>query len=386
MTSSGRRSPRPPRSLDARLRPSAKILPEHTRAHNRALVLQQLFHSGTSSRAAIARATGLTRVTISDLVSVLISEGLVEELGIIAEARVGKPATRIGMRTEAFRVVAVDLVDSQTLRGAVSSLSGVFEHKVEAAVDGRHGDELLSLVERMCRSLIASATAPVIGVGIGCPGVVSPDGLVTSSPKIGWDEVPLADALASRLGLPVHVGNDANVATLGEFTFGGAVESGLMAIVLSDGVGAGIMVDGVLVDGAGHAAGEIGHVTVVDDGARCSCGRYGCLETLVSVPALRAATEGRSQDEVAELLASAGRLLGTLLAPVVSALNLVEVRFVGPAELFDGPLREAALDTLRRRTMPAISDQVTIEMATLGDHVMLSGATALVLSTELGIS
>ena len=387
MTSAGRRSSRPTRSLDARLRPSAKILPEHTRAHNRSLVLQQLFHSGTSSRAAIARATGLTRVTISDLVSVLMAEGLVEELGIIAESRVGKPATRIGMRTESFRVVAIDLVGGLTLRGAVLTLSGAFEHRAEVEIDGRSGDELLELVERMCRSLIASATAPVIGVGVGCPGVVSPTGVVSQSPKVGWEDFALADVLAARLGLPVHVGNDANVATLGEFTFGGAPENGMMTVVLSDGVGAGIMVDGVLVDGAGHAAGEIGHVTVVDaGGALCSCGRHGCLETVVSVPSLRAALAGLPPDEAAQVLSRTGQLLGALLAPVVSSLNLVEVRFVGPRDLFDGPLREAALDTVRRRTMPAISDQVTIEMATMGADVLLAGATALVLSAELGIS
>src|SRR5690606_35441700 len=93
------------------LRPTTKVLPEHARAHNRSMVLQHLFHTGPGSRADLARATGLTRVTVSDLVADLITDGLVEELGLRAEGKVGKPATVVALRTEAFQIVAVDLTD-----------------------------------------------------------------------------------------------------------------------------------------------------------------------------------------------------------------------------------------------------------------------------------
>ncbi|PZA20468.1 helix-turn-helix domain-containing protein, partial [Modestobacter versicolor] len=84
------------------LRPTTKVLPEDARAHNRSMVLQQLFHSGPCSRADLARTTGLTRVTVSDLVSSLMTEGLVTELGLRAEGKVGKPGTLVGLRTDAF--------------------------------------------------------------------------------------------------------------------------------------------------------------------------------------------------------------------------------------------------------------------------------------------
>jgi len=387
MAAPGQHTPRPLRHLDARLRPSTKVLPEQTRAHNRALVLQQLFRSGTSSRAAIARATGLTRVTVSDLVNGLIAEGFVEELGVINEPRAGKPATRIGMRTESFQVVSLDLADRKTVRGAVMTLSGRFVVRRSYDAEGRTGEDLVDLVERLCRSLVASATVPVLGVAVGCPGVVTPAGVVTHSPHRGWEDVPLAELLESRIGLPVQVSNDANLATLGEFTFGGASESGLMVLVLREGVGAGIMVDGQLVDGVGHAAGEIGHVTVVRDGGeRCECGRDGCLETLVSVNGLTRALESAARGEAVAVLAAAGRVLGAILAPVVSALNLVQISLSGPRHLFEGVLREATLAALRERTMPAIADRVSVEMASLGDDVVLAGGTALVLSNRLGIS
>src|SRR6478736_8046010 len=95
------------RGVGRTLRPTGKVLPEHARAHNRSLVLQHLFHEGPTSRADLARATSLTRVTISDLVSVLIAEGLVEELGVRPGQRVGKPAILVGMRTSAYQIVSV---------------------------------------------------------------------------------------------------------------------------------------------------------------------------------------------------------------------------------------------------------------------------------------
>ncbi|MEU4361895.1 ROK family transcriptional regulator [Promicromonospora sp. NPDC023987] len=372
------------RGLGARLRATSKVLPEHARAHNRSLVLQHLFHEGPTSRADLARATSLTRVTISDLVSVLITEGLVEELGTRPGQRVGKPAILVGLRTDAYQIVAVDLTDHGRMRGAVLSLTGEIVVRRQLDIDGRTGDELVDLLTRFIRRLVAAANHPVIGVGVGSPGIVGLDGRVVEAPNRGWYDVPLAEILGDRMGLPVHVANDANTAALGEFTYGGG-SSGMLVVTVGAGVGAGVVVDGVRVHGQGDAAGEIGHVTVVDQG-ECACGRTGCLETVLSVPALRRAVADKSQEDSDAALASAGRVLGVTLAPVVSALNLTEVLLSGPRDLLDGPLREAALDTIRQRTMPAINSGLQLRMAALDEDVVLAGAAVLVLSAQLGVS
>ncbi|MGW2092714.1 ROK family protein [Promicromonospora sukumoe] len=373
------------RGLGARLRATSKVLPEHARAHNRSLVLQHLFHEGPTSRADLARATSLTRVTISDLVSVLITEGLVEELGTRPGQRVGKPAILVGLRTDAYQIVAVDLTEHGHMRGAVLSLTGEIMVRRQLDIDGRTSDELVDLLTRFVRRLVAAAVHPVIGVGVGSPGIITLDGRVVEAPNRGWYDVPLAEVLAERLGLPVHVANDANTAALGEFTYGGATGS-MLVVTVGAGVGAGVVVDGVRVHGQRDAAGEIGHVTVVDDGDVCACGRVGCLETVLSVPALRSAVEGKSPEDSDAALASAGRVLGVTLAPVVSALNLTEVLLSGPRDLLDGPLREAALDTIRQRTMPAINTGLQLRMAALDEDVVLAGAAVLVLSAQLGVS
>ena len=164
-----------------------------------------------------------------------------------------------------------------------------------------------------------------------------------------------------------------------------------MVLTVGQGVGAGLLVDGALVRGRRWAAGEIGHVTVVDDASTeeallCACGRRGCLEAVLSAPALRRRVAGLDHEAADAALASVGRLLGVTLAPVASALNLAEVLLSGPPELLDGPLREAALATVRERTMPVIGQELDIRMATLDEDASLTGAAVLVLSGQLGVT
>ncbi|GAA4718053.1 ROK family transcriptional regulator [Isoptericola chiayiensis] len=374
------------RGLDGGLRATTKVLPEHARAHNRSLVLQHLFHEGPTSRAGLARATGLTRVTISDLVSVLLAEGLVEELGTQPGRRVGKPAILVGMRTDAYQIVAIDLSDDAVLRGAVLTLTGEAVERQSLGADDYRGDDLVELIARFARKLVAAATRPVIGIGVGSPGVVDPSGRVVEAPNVEWVDVPLAATLSDRIGLPVHVANDANSAALAEYTYGGATGSTLV-LTIGKGVGAGIMVDGARVHGAGYSAGELGHVTAVDDhGEPCACGRRGCLETVLSAPALRRALDGLEGPEADAALTGVGVTLGKALAPVVGALNLGEIVLAGPPELLGEPLRRAALETITDRTMPASAAGLGLRMSTLDDDVVLAGAAVLVLGAQLGVS
>jgi predicted NBD/HSP70 family sugar kinase len=379
------------------LRATAKVLPEHARAHNRAMVLQHLFHSGPGSRADLARSTGLTRVTVSDLVASLMTEGLVSELGVRPEGKVGKPGTLVGLRTDAYQIVAVDLADDETMHGAVLGLSGGVLERRTATLDGRTGAAAVEALVDLCRGLVAAADQPVLGVGVGSPGVIDDHGVVVEAPNRDWYDLPLAADLSRALDLPVHVGNDANTQALGEFTYGGAPGSGLLVLTVGGGVGAGIVLDGALVQGHRHAAGELGHVTAVDDRdavegsplgppQECACGRYGCLETVLAVPALRRRIDGLAPDAAARALAAVGRRLGIVLAPVVSALNLAEIVVSGPPELLGGPLLEAASAALRERTMPVVSSGLQLRMTSLGEDGALSGAAVLVLSGQLGVT
>jgi hypothetical protein len=240
----------PPR---ASLRTTAKSLPEHARGNNRSLVLQTLYSDGAMSRADLARATGLTRVTISDLVAELLGEALVVEQGTRDEARPGKPATLVDIDRAGFRILGIDLSAHDAFRGALLDLDGGIHHRVVAALDGATGEAAIAKVIDLARELIAQAEVPILGVGIGSPGVVDLAGVVLTAPNLGWHDVPLQDRLAVELDHPVLVANDANVAALAEHSFGGAL-SDTMLVKIGNGVGAGLLVGGTLLSGAGRSA------------------------------------------------------------------------------------------------------------------------------------
>ena len=365
-------------------RSGAKVLPEHARGHNRSLVLQTLFHGGAMSRADLARETGLTRVTISDLVAGLITDGFVAEQGVRESSRPGKPAILVDLDRDGHRIVGLDLSGSETFLGAVLTLDGDIVARSEVAVPA-DADAALAAVIDLARDLVADAHAPVLGVGVGAPGVIDARGVILTAPNLGWDGLDLEGELREALGLPVLVANDANAAVLAEYTFGGANEDVLLVRV-GRGVGSGLLAGGQPLLGARFAAGEIGHVTVgTDGGPRCACGKIGCLEAWLAVPALTARIAA-TDEPAAGVLRDAGERLGIALAPIVGVLDLPEIVLSGPRELLDGALAEQAVETLRARTLATHHDGVRVRMTEQGQDIVLRGAAVMVLSAQLGVS
>ncbi len=366
------------------LRQAAKVLPEHARAHNRSLVLQTLFHQGAMSRADLSRETGLTRVTISDLVAELIDDGYVAERGVREAAGPGKPAILVDLDREGHRIIGVDLSRSDRFLGAVLTLDGEIVARHDVDVPAERSD-ILATVIALVRALVDDAHAPVLGIGVGSPGIVDDHGVVQTAPNFGWTAVDLEHILGAEVSLPVLVANDANAAVLAEYTFGGSGEDVLLVRV-GRGVGSGLLASGQPMLGSRFAAGEIGHVTVgTDGGPVCVCGKVGCLEAWLSEPSLRRALAEPGADRDA-VLQGAGERLGIALAPVVGALDLSEIVLSGPPELLEGTLAEATVETLRARTLAEFHDGVQVRMTAEGQDIVLRGAAVMVLSGQLGVS
>ncbi len=367
------------------LRQGGKVLPEHARGHNRSLVLQTLFHEGAMSRADLSRETGLTRVTISDLVSELIDDGFIAEKGMREASGPGKPAMLVDLDRDGHRIVGLDLSGADVFIGAVLSLDGEIVHRAEVPVpDG--SDEVVATVVDLARGLVDRADAPVLGVGVGTPGVVDDRGVILTAPNLGWAGFDLEGALRAALRLPVLVANDANAAVLAEYTFGGAADDVLL-VKVGRGVGSGLLASGQPMRGARFAAGEIGHVTVgTDGGPVCVCGKIGCLEAWLSVPSLTQRLAGAGDAEREGILRDAGERLGIALAPVVGALDVTEIVLSGPLDLLDGPLADQAVQTLRTRTLARFHDGVSVRMTQQGQDIVLRGAAVMVLSGQLGVS
>ncbi|MFT4109710.1 ROK family transcriptional regulator [Propionicimonas sp.] len=359
------------------------LRPEDARRSNLALVLQAIYDESGLSRADIARATGLTKVTVSDLVAELMAADLVWESGTSGNPRPGKPSTLLAFNAAARDILAMDLSARDQFRGAVLSLRGEPILTVERPLDGAVGEDALAAARELAAALRQAATHPILGLGVGTPGTVNTSGTVLAAPNLHWHNLALQDLLHDDLDLPVRVENDANVAVLAERRFAGGPDD-LVRVQLSRGVGAGLLVGGRLVHGAASDAGEIGHVVIDETGPACSCGKTGCLETWTSVPALNARVQA-DPGHRDELLAEAGHRLGLALAPVVGMLGLQHIVVGGPAHITDTPLLNAARDCIAERTRSEFRPELELLASSLGANAVLLGSAALVLLGELGV-
>lgn len=361
-----------------------RVLPEDTRRANRSLLLRALHHGGPASRADLAKLVGLTPATVSSVVRELVESGLVDELGRISGG-IGKPATMVGIEPDGRHIVALDLSEPERFHGALVDLSGRIVERRSFERDGATGGAALDRVAAICAEMVAAAERPLLGVGIATPGIVDQDGVVLRAARLEWRGQPVADLLAAESGVPVHVANDANAAAVAELTFGTGESADLLLVRVDQGVGAGLVLDGALYRGAYSAAGEIGHVVVDPDGAPCACGKRGCLETEIAAPVLDEILSHATPERQAEAIRRAGGRLGVALAPLISALDVIDVVISGPPPINTEAFREAAADEVAARTMPEIGGRLTIRPSAFGGDDVVLGAAALVLDHELGI-
>jgi predicted NBD/HSP70 family sugar kinase len=369
-----------------RLQHDSAVLPADGRRQNLSLVLQALYTGGPMSRADLARRLALTKVTVSDLVGQLLERGQVLELGPSEVVRPGKPATLVDVNRTGLQVVGVDLTAHESIRAAVLDLDGNVLARCERPLSGSSaGTDVLADVLSLVRDAVSCASAPLLGIGVGTPGVVGPDGDVLTAPNLGWTDVALRSLLADATGLPVLVCNDADAAVHAEYTLGDGGDD-MILVKIGLGVGCGLIVAGQRVRGAHFAAGEIGHVTVGTDGGEiCGCGNTGCLETWLSAPRLMKALADSGPDADGPLRA-AGERLAIALAPVVAALDLSEVVLSGPRELVEGPLLAAVDETLRRRMLARNASSLQVRVAADSDDIVLRGAAVLVLLDQWGVA
>jgi predicted NBD/HSP70 family sugar kinase len=392
-----------------------KATHQQTRVYNQQLVLRTIYDHAPVSRADLARLTGLTRTSVSDLVGDLLGTGLAEEIGR-GPSSGGKAPILLHVVEDARQLIGIDLGDT-VFAGALVNLRGEVRHALELPLDGADGDDALRLVNRLVEQLVAAADRPLLGIGIGTPGIVdTPHGTVRWAVNLDWQDLPIGPLIAKRFGLPTHVANDSQAAALAEYLFGGHKRGANMVVVkVGRGIGAGIILDGRLYQGDGFGAGEIGHTTVVDDGAACRCGSFGCLETVASGRAIvehvrhlaprRTDTDLRrpagarppeledivdafqAGDPLArEVVLEAGSRLGASLAPVVGALNVERVVLVGAVAAFGEPWAEAVRAEIQRRAFALLARSTSIELGHLRANVVVLGASALLMTRELGLS
>jgi len=372
---------------------------------NRRLVIQALSGRGVASRAEIARITGLSRSTVSSLVTDLQKSGLIVEREVTdspQSAQVGRPPVLIALSPDAGAAIGVDFGHSH-IAVAIGDLSHTVlaEHWREIDVDHLATEGLDTAAELVAAALEEAGVDRdrVVGVGMGLPGPISDEQQTVGSTSIlpGWVGVNAADEMARRLGLPVAVENDANLGALAEYVWGaGRGAPDVAYIKASSGIGAGLVIGGRLHRGVGGTAGEIGHTPYREEGAVCRCGNRGCLETVARTDVIASSVQAgkggslsigdvidlaRAGDPPAQrVIADAGRAIGVGVAGLCNLLNprrvIVGGELSAAGEVLLNPLR----DSLNRYAIPTAATDVTVVVGELGKRAEVMGALALVLS------
>jgi predicted NBD/HSP70 family sugar kinase len=307
-------------------------------------------------------------------------------------------------------VVGVGLeVNVDYVAVSVEDLTGAVRYEQRVYRDNRSSAPS-TVLDRLGRAARDALDASVrdglrpVGVSVAVAGLVEEaSGTVVNAPNLGWVNLPVADELAARIGVPVHIENEANLAALAEHWAGAAVGIDDFVCLFGEvGVGGGIVLGGRLFRGFHGFGGEFGHVSVDPEGRRCACGSRGCVETLAGVESIARAAgissvEGRPRSLTDELVRRAedgaprvltalddvGRWLGIALA---SAFNLLDVRAVVLGGCF-GPLAPWLVDgvreTLEERSLSARSGSFLVLPSAFGDVAAVRGAAALPLHRVL---
>lgn len=392
-----------------------KSTQEGSKLHNSRLILRTIYEQGEISRVDVSRLTGLTRTTVSEAAGRFIQEGLVTETGT-SPSRGGKPAILLSVVEDAQHLIGVDLANSEFC-GAIVNLRGKVIHSASLPVQERDGEAALGLVFALIEGLLNSAQRPILGIGIGTPGLMDPArGMVKQAVNLDWYDLPLADLLRERFQLPIYIANDSQAAALAEYTFNNREKkSNLVVVKAGRGIGSGIVLDGKLFFGDHAGAGEIGHVKILEGGERCRCGNYGCLETVASSRAIlrrarQAMLEGRSallsrmvsspeeidndgvlrafqagDESIQAIIDEAGRYLGAVIAHLVVTLNIQHIVIAGSLAQYGDRLTRVIKEQVDQGALPALARNTQISTSTFGKDIVILGAASLILSNEVGL-
>ena len=373
------------------------------RSSNLRAVTALLASGGPQSRADLARGSGLSRTTVSSLVTELLASGLVvetDERGTPYKGGSGRPPLLVALALRPGGVAGVD-IGHRHVRVAVSDRSAQILAEVETQTDADPaGSATLDIAADLVRRAADQADIPVaelLLVGLCVPGPIDRrSARVDHAVLPGWNALAPADELSRRLGLPVVVDNDANLGAIAEHQHGaGRGAADVLYVKLASGVGAGLVLGGRLHRGSTGLAGEIGHVLARDGGEVCRCGSRGCLETEVSTRRLLALLrpvygddldlpgllrlDADGENAVRRVLTDAGHTTGRVLAGICTTLNPARV-VVGGSLGASATLVAAIRAGVDRYAYPEVAATCEVVSGRFGGRAELMGSLALAIN------
>lgn len=369
---------------------------------NKTIVLDTIRQRQPLSRADISAAIGLNKATVSSLVSELIDSQLVTEIGP-GESSGGRKPTLLLFNRSAGYAVGIDIRVNDLLAVLVDLEGHVLLEKTVPLADFTPDlvlDQIRKTIRQFSKKLPESPYG-IVGIGIGVPGLVDDKSRVVSAPNLDWNQVDLYESLVSEFGANLHIDNEANAGAIGEKLYGAGREAqNLIYLSIGIGIGSGIIVGGELYRGTSNFSGEVGHMTVAENGPLCRCGNRGCWETLASEKALldRAAKlwsdshhdleeiiqlARGGEPQAIQLLNEIGAQLGVGLANLVNILNPELIVIGNRLSLAGDLLEDAMLRTIENRSLSYHRKKTGVAFANLGIRSTALGAASMPITTFL---
>ena len=243
-------------------------------------------------------------------------------------------------------VVGVDLGGTKILAAVVDPSGQILARCKKKTRAEKPHQEVIARIAECVRGAITESGLTldrIAGLGIGAPGALNPQtGIIHLAPNLHWEEVPLQQILHKELGIPVYIGNDVNVGTLGECRVGAGVGmKNIVGIFIGTGIGGGLVFDGKVYEGAGFMAGEIGHIPMKNKGPVCGCGNRGCFEAVAGRLAIvrsiqKKAEKGKETMLTRELNGDFSRIKSRLLATAWKEKDPLTVKVLKKAARYIG--------------------------------------------------
>lgn len=381
---------------------------------NISAVLKAVMSEGPISRADIAKRTGLTPASVTNITKVLIENGYLNQLGI-GESSGGRPPIILEINPNARYIIGVSIGVGR-IEAVISNIAAEIVYRKEIIIGKNQKDKeivfpkLIKLINEVIDTSEITEEK-IIGIGIAMHGIVNSDtGISEYSPFYKWTDVNIKSELSNEFSYPIFIDNDVRAMALAESHFGVSKGvSNFIIINVSNGIGAGIIINNAPYYGVSYSAGEIGHIFVDSNGDKCECGNYGCLETVASnsnivkktIKLLKQGSKSilqqsradindidindiclaaNEQDSLAiEVLREASRYIGIAVANLVNILNPTDIVVVG--EIFEQT--SFAMDNLeyivKSKSLKMPSEKVRIVKSKLSKDAAAIGAVTLVI-------
>lgn len=369
---------------------------------NMALILKIIRENDNISRAHVAKISGLTPATVTNLTYELIGMNLIEEAerGI---SRGGRKPVMLRMRKDVFAVAGV-YIGSKIIQIVLTDLdANVLKKEQITRLHGLTQEDALARVVGIIKKLIGETELKVIGIGVGFHGLVKRgEGIAVFAPNLGWENVRVQDILESEFHVPVVVDNDVRAMTVGERYVGMAKHNeDFILLYVGSGIGGSIVMNNNLYAGATGLAGEFGHTTVLPDGPLCTCGNRGCLQALASEGAivenyrqlvgsevqmdfeyvLQKALSG--EREAVKAISDSAHYIGIAVANLINIFNPSLVIISGNIARLGSMVMAILNEEVNQRCMEYTQNSTRIVFADNKNEAFLRGAASLVISELL---